>query len=102
GRAMPPENLTLSVVRPDDLLILPLECQNVRVTAPQAGQPGEIAGAANSRLTVHLQPQHIAEQAFEQVGQDHQVPVPSDETPAPPGGVQSRLAGPTRLVFSVP
>ncbi|HEV8578673.1 MAG TPA: hypothetical protein VGX68_06275 [Thermoanaerobaculia bacterium] len=99
---MPPENLTLSVVRPDDLLILTLDFENVLVTPPQAGQPGEIGGTGNALLTVHLQPQHVAEQAFLQVSQDHQVPVPSDEPPLPPGSVQSRLAGPSRLVFTVP
>lgn len=99
---MPPESLTLTVVRPDDLLVLILQFDGVLVTQPQAGQPGEIAGAGNSRLTVWLQPQHIAEQAFLQVAEDHQFPVPSDEEPLPPGSVLSRLAGPSRLVFTVP
>ena len=100
---MPPESLTLSVVRPDDLLVLTLQFDGVLVTPPLAGQPGEIAGAGNSRLTVYLQPQHIAEQAFLQVSQDHQnPPAPSDEVPLPPGSVQSRLAGPSRLVFDIP
>lgn len=61
---MPPENLTLSVVRPDDLLILTVELQNVLVTPPAAGLPGEIGGTGNARLTLRFQPQHIAEQAF--------------------------------------
>lgn len=58
---MPPENLTLSVVRPDDLLVLTLDFAHVLVTPPAGGLPGEIAGTGNGRLTVHLQPQHIAE-----------------------------------------
>ena len=100
---MPPESLTLSVVRPDDLLVLTLQFDGVLVTPPQAGQPGEIAGAGNSRLTVYLQPQHIAEQAFLQVSEDHQdPPAPSDDVPPAPGVAQARLAGPSRLVFSIP
>lgn len=99
---MPPESLSLSVLRTEDLLAMILEFDSVLVTPPQGPQPGKIAGTANARLTVHLQPQHIAEQAFLQASQDHQEPVPSDEFPAPPGNVSSRLAGPSRLVFTVP
>ena len=51
---MPPQNLTLTVVRPDDLLVLVLAFRNVDVTEPQGDQPGEIRGAANARLTVTL------------------------------------------------
>lgn len=93
-------NVSLSVVRPDDLLILVLQFENIGLTPPSGGpggQPGEIAGTAGGRLTVHFQPQHIAEEALVQVQDDHQ-----DETPAlAPGSVQSRLAGPSRLVFAV-
>lgn len=99
---MPPESLSLSVVRPEDLLILELEFENVLVTPPQPGQPGQIGGTPNARLTVHLQPQHITEEAFFQGGEDHQIPVPADQAPKSPGQVKSRLAGPSRLAFDVP
>jgi hypothetical protein len=95
-------SFTLSVVRPDDLLILTLELDNVQLTPPQGAQPGKIEGTASATLTVHLQPQHIAEEAFLQTGQDHQIPAVNDERPSPPGSVRSRLAGPSRLVFKIP
>ncbi len=99
---MPPRDLTLSVVRPEDLLYLVLEFEGVEVTEPLTGQAGEIAGAASARLTVHFQAQHIGEQSFWLAAEDHQEPVPSDEPPLSPGSVRARLAGPSRLVFDVP
>ena len=111
---MPLASFSSTVIRAEDLLVLNLEFRNVDfVTAPTPGQPARITGVPGSLLIVHFQPQHVAEEAFFQASdnmnqtpaeqQAGQPPLPGgDEIPPPPGGVQSRLAGPSRLVFSIP
>jgi hypothetical protein len=102
-----------TIIRAEDLLVLSLELRNVDFDAPQPGQPGRVTGVPGSLLIVHFQPQHVAEQAFFQASdnmnqtaeeqQAGQPPLPGgDEIPLAPGQVQSRLAGPSRLVFSIP
>ena len=111
---MPLTSFTNTVIRADDLLVLNLEFHNVDFVKPaQPGQPGRVTGLAGSLLIVHFQPQHVAEQAFFQASdnmnqtpseqQGGQPPLPGgDEIPPGPGGVQSRLAAPSRLVFRIP
>ena len=99
---MPSGNFTFTVVRPDDLLVAVFRFENVQLTPPAGSAAGAIEGTSSARLLVELQPQHIAEQAFFQESQDHQDPMAGDEFPAPPGNVQARLSGPSRLVFAVP
>jgi hypothetical protein len=95
---------SISVIRPSDHLVLDLEFRGVGFTAPSGMQPGEVRGAANAFLIVYFQPQHIHEQAFYQASQE--LPDAGDaqnlDPPRPPGLVQSRLSGPSRLVFTVP
>ena len=68
-----------------------------------ANQPGEVRGAANAFLILRFQPQHIHEQAFFQPGAGLPPASPKDasdttaDPPLPPGIVQSRLSGPSRL-----
>jgi hypothetical protein len=96
-------NSTITVIRPEDHLVLDLEFRDVDFTPPSGGTPGEVRGAANAFLIVHFQPQHISEQAFYQASEE--LPKPAEdvkEPPGPPGAVQSRLAGPSRLAFNIP
>ena len=96
-------DLSATVIRPEDHLILELEFRGVDFTPPSGATPGEVRGAPGARLIAHFQPQHIAEQAFYQSSEDLSQPgEPGIETPAPPGAVQSRLAASSRLVFDVP
>jgi len=94
------QSFSVSVIRPRDLLVLALEFRNVDFTPPASGQPGQIQGAAGALLIAHLQPQHIAEQAYFQVTDNPGDP--GNESPNSPGRVRSLLAGPSRLVFTVP
>ena len=96
-------NSTISVIRPDDHLVLEIEFRDVDFTPPSATTPGEVRGAANAFLIIHLQPQHIHEQAFYQASAELPDPSPANpDAPVPPGSVQSRLAGRSRLAFRVP
>lgn len=105
-------SFSTTVIRPEDLLLINLAFRSVDFVAPQAGQPGRVTGLPGSLLVVHFQAQHIAEQAFYQASENvqqtaeeiaaGQPPPPGNETPTPPGTVQSLLAGPSRLVFTIP
>jgi hypothetical protein len=97
-------DFSATVIRPEDHLVLELDFRGVDFTPPTAGQPGEVRGAAGAFLIARFQPQHISEQAFYQASEELAQPGESnaDDIPAPPGAVQSRLAGPSRLAFSLP
>jgi hypothetical protein len=108
---MPQQTFSATIIRPKDLLVLSCDFINVVFDPPQPGVPGKITGATNALLVIHFQPQHIAEQAFYQTSDFQQTkeekaagqpPPPGNESPTIPGSVQSRLSGPSRLVFSVP
>ena len=109
---------SVSVLRRDDLLELDFQCFNLALegggSPPQlvqkdSGQPAFLVAQFNS-------PQNIAEQvsleAFPDTTPPHQAPPsgsnPPDpqslsaETPDPPGAVQTRAAGPSRLAFQLP
>jgi len=101
------QNLTFSVLRPDDLLALEFECVNLE---SKAGPPPKLVRknpAAPAYIVVHFPPQHIAEQAFFETTPSYSPPPGSRaepstaETPTPPP-VLSRISGPTRLAFFVP
>jgi hypothetical protein len=96
-------DFSATVIRPEDHLFLELEFRGVDFTPPSGATPGEVRGASGARLIAHFQPQHIAEQAFYQSSEDLAQPgEPGIETPPPPGAVQSRMAGSSRLAFDVP
>jgi len=91
---------TVSVVRPEDLLVLKFEFRGWTLQSA-AGQPARIvrnppaAGAPASTILVHFPPQHIAEQAFFEPANPSQA-----EKPVYP--IKAQLAGWSRLVFNVP
>src|SRR4030065_408576 len=97
GRLFPrpiPVYPSITVVRPNDLLVLRFEFINLKLQKTGEGDetdayliPGE-----NALLAVHFQPQNLAEQAFlEEEG--------GGGEPLKPPPVNSRLAGSSRLVF---
>ena len=90
-----PTNLSISVVRPEDLLVLRFEFLNLRLQTGNGG--GQLQQSDNGKaayIVVHFPPQNIAEQAFLE---------PPDALPSNfKTPVKSRIAGPSRLVFRVP
>jgi hypothetical protein len=96
-------DFSATVIRPEDHLVLEIEFRGVDFTPPSGATPGEVRGASGARLIAHFQPQHVAEQAFYQSSEDLAQPgEPGIETPLPPGAVQTRMAGSSRLAFDVP
>lgn len=101
---MATQSFSVTVIRPDDLLLLRLQLVDVDFTPPSAGQPARIRGQAGARLIVHFQPQHVAEQAFWEIseGTTPDPPMPGNDPLPDPGSVFSLLSGPSRLSFTVP
>lgn len=86
------EELTLRVLRPDDLLVL-----NITLINLSAGDDGVlhvVDPAAPGRVVIGLQPQHMAEAAFQENETQNQA-----VSPLP---VRSVAAAPSRLAFDVP
>jgi hypothetical protein len=82
----------LQVVRPDDLLVLEVECVNLVVSA-DGKRLERIERDSPAVLIVHLPSQHIAERAFFEFEQT------LEPTGAPPTGAFA--AGPSRLCFTL-
>lgn len=110
-------NPNVSVVRPDDLLVVTFEFENLEVRS--SGGNSSLARSTPGQpayIIVHFQPQSITEQAFyEKAGpsfkqkddKGKELDLPSSEdnlvgNPPPPPPAQSRISGPSRLVFKVP
>lgn len=108
---MATQSFGITVIRPDDLLLLRIQFIDVDV-ASTPGLPPTITGLPGARMVVHFQPQHVAEEAFWEVGAAEQTdaekaakqpPLKGTSDPLPPPGqVRSVLAGPSRLAFTVP
>lgn len=76
--------------------------------------PGSIKATGNTTtnkpyLVVHFPPQNIAEQAFWEAEETHDEVAPENATPSPGGSekplrppIEHRIAGPSRLAFSLP
>ena len=94
-----PGPLAVSVVRPEDLLVLKFEFRNLNLQIGQ-GQPPKLVPASGGggrtgspALVVNFPPQHIAEETFYEAA----------ETKDPPTfPIDARLAGWSRLVFAIP
>jgi hypothetical protein len=80
----------IEVVRADDLLVCGLEFDGIEVTGTAANRRLEAkAGAANTRIVLHIPPQHIAEETFSgSISHDRLA--------------GSRAAAPSRVAFDVP
>lgn len=104
-----PNNPSVTVIRPEDLLILTFEFAGMSIN--KAG--GTFSSSGSGKLIVRFQPQHIAERAFFYVN-DKDKPADDASLPdsAPPNTgsneplleppIDSVLAHPSRLVFDVP
>ncbi|HYF95366.1 MAG TPA: hypothetical protein VD969_24410 [Symbiobacteriaceae bacterium] len=95
-----PLNLTLSVLRPEDLLVLTFEFVNLRLEAGGTG-PARLVRQQQNRaayMIVKFPPQAIGERAFYETETPGS---PGDEPPTMPP-VQNRISGPSRLVFRLP
>ena len=101
-------NFTVSVVRPDDMLVLRFEFVNMRLTV--GGGASQVAVEDRNKpafMIVHFPPQHIGEEAIWESDPNLPATAASDQAntgsetlPAPP--VQSCLSGASRVVFNVP
>jgi hypothetical protein len=104
-----PNSFTVSVVRPEDLLVLSFEFVNLGI---QGTNLVPTKTTESSYIIVHFQPQSITEQAFyENAGLSQPTTDPEkSRNEANPGAVEnptsppvkSRISGPSRLAFLVP
>jgi hypothetical protein len=105
-----PQTFVVKAVRPQDLLELVFEFVQVDFNPPAGSKPGEILGLKQSFLAVYFLPQHMAEEAVYESAGNYKLPPdqqwdpqpPGAPTPPPPGGMQAALAGPSRVVFTIP
>lgn len=106
--AYPPQtqrkDLTVEVVRPDDLLVVTLDFYNFRLSpAAGAGPPTlERRGAGHGFIVARLPPQSFGERAFYEATPGPPVPdepPTSEQLDAPP--VPSRISGRSELVFRI-
>ncbi len=91
-----PSNLQISVIRPEDMLVLRFEFVGLTLQTGGDKPARLVRKSPQAYIIAHFPPQHIAEQAFFEA-----IKASDSETPAEPP-VQARMAGPSRLVFKVP
>jgi len=95
-----PLKLTLSVLRPEDLLVLNFTFANLRLEVG-ADKPARLVRISQNQaayIIVRFPPQAIGEQAFYETETPGS---PGDETPSMPP-VKNRISGPSQLVFRLP
>ncbi len=97
-----------TILRPDDFLFLDFEFINLTLQTGDNGSP-ELVPVPNetSYIVVHFPPQNIGEQAFFEANNNIDLPTndPDAKSTSEMIGslpVQSRMSGPSRLVFEVP
>jgi hypothetical protein len=107
--------LTINILRPDDLLALTIEAQNLKLDASDPKKPFLVIDDKSlpAYLIVTFPPQSIAEKAYFEVGNVKSDPTFNTPPPVPPlgstddkldpaGETPSRMAGPSRLVYHLP
>ncbi len=113
GNLFEPGRPGAAVVRPDDLLALRVERQNLNIVP---GSPPRLvkAGTGAARLILHFPPQAITEETFFETRpagtNDPPKQNPNEPPPSDPGGseplrpppVNARVSGESRLAFNVP
>lgn len=109
---MPPTSFSTWVVRPKDLLCLQFNFINVNIIPPLAGKPERLQGGKDAYMIVHIQTQHITEEAFfqasdidqtqEEIDADQPAPPDEDESLKAPGFLGVALAGPSRIGYKIP
>ena len=103
----------VTVVRPEDLTVLRIETPGLDITRGRAPRLRK-TGAAGGQIILHFQPQSIAEESFFEAQATYTEPENPHKDIAPPpppeGGsealrpppVRARIAGESRLAFTVP
>lgn len=108
--------LTINLLRPDDLLTLTIEAQNLKLDTKDPKNPMLVVDQASepAYLIVTFPPQAITEKAYFETGNVTAEPpfnqVPPGTPPLgnapdpldPAGQTPSRMSGPSRLVFQLP
>lgn len=107
-----PIDLSVDVVRPNDLLALHIDGINLTLDNTDPGHPVLTPGVADqpAMLIVRFAPQAITEDAYYSVGgtppkfdpPSVPAPLPPASDPPAPGQVPARIGGTSRLVFRVP
>lgn len=104
--------ISRSLIRPDDLLNIRIEGENLRLDTTQPEAPALVLenAAKPGFLIVHFPPQTVMEQAFYESAPSQPPPDeaadpynsnhPPEAAPALPA--QARIGGPSRLVFRIP
>ncbi len=92
-----PGPLAVSVVRPEDLLVLKFEFRNMNLQIGKGQAPRLVPSGGGPKLVVNFPPQHVSEQAFYETEDRNN---PDHEDPKFP--IDARLAGWSRLVFAIP
>jgi hypothetical protein len=98
-----PLQFTRRVLRPRDLVALEFTFVNLKIVSAASGEGLRLQRAQTGQpayIVLGFPPQHLLEEAFWETAPEAPLPGLSDENPQHP--VQSRLAGPSRLVFRVP
>lgn len=111
-------SLSFDLLRPEDLLVLTIELRNFRLDKSDPKNPLLRIEKPNdpAYVIVHFQPQSIVEQAFFETSAiappPYNVPPPPAHAPPPdpgasdallpPGQVQARMTGASRVVFHAP
>jgi hypothetical protein len=107
------DNVRTSFVRKEDLCVVTFEFINMRLEAAGGKTSVVMNGSGNGYIVLGFQPQNIAEEAFFEKADGYPVSRPSGAPADPDAGksgddglkdppVDSRIAGPSRLVFTVP
>ena len=107
--------LIIDILRPDDLLSLTIEAQNMKLDRTDPKKPMLVVDnkSAPAYLVVTFPPQSITEKAYFEVGNVTADPPFNSPPPTPPlggtndpldpaGQTPARIAGPSRLVFQLP
>ena len=99
-----PISLSVSVIRPEDLLYLTFDFINVKLNIATTEPPTLklIDGSKQAFVIVNFPPQHIGEQAFFVNDDAHFPLLPFQESDPIMNPVDSRMSGPSRLVFQIP
>lgn len=98
-----PFNLTVSVVRPSDMLVLRFEFVNLSLVTSGTTRLVRKDPKLPSFIVVHLPPQNIAERAFYEVPTADDAPPGSSSNETPPNPpIEAMMSGPSRLVFRMP
>lgn len=86
-------------VRPDDLLAIDFQFDNLRLVGTAPRRLVRVVASRPSRLIATLQGQAVGERDFQELDPDN-LDNPTPETP--PAVAPARLSGPSRLAFAMP